>query len=210
MADKQEISDKENGAENAIVEEILASAGDHYDGGSPESRADIATEWVDAFGDVDEPSTIIGIMVDAGYWDAKVAREVYDHVNDPSFFLADQIEELHDKISPIWEPEDVDGMDVVYALCNRDADLDKLVEMADDDEVYEMGATYKVVRYACDGVDAHGLMDGDAYDYVFTSREEAQEWIEENGGVCENSEGLYDTDPDHPGDYGYTIERIEE
>ena len=118
----------------AEVGELLASMGSAYDGGSPDTRADIAEEWVDAFGDEPDALSLISIMAEAGYWDANIARDVYNHVNDPAYYLEDQVEELHDKIGPVWERQDPNGMSVAYALCNRDADLDKLVETADAEE----------------------------------------------------------------------------
>ena len=109
------------------VIKILMDAGDHCSGGSEEEAKGIAEEWINLFSDVDDPIGEIEVMVDLGYWDPGTAREVRDHVYDPTCWLSDCVDEWHDKVSPVWDPMD-DRMDVPYALCNRDTSISKLTK----------------------------------------------------------------------------------
>ena len=110
------------------IKEIIMNAGDAFDGGCEECREEIADEWAYKFEGVNDPMGTIQVLVNAGYWDTSIAREIYDHVNHPSYYLEDQLSEFREKYNPIWEQMSlfIDGMDVVYALCNNDISLTRL------------------------------------------------------------------------------------
>ena len=91
----------------------LAAHGAMFDGGSDASRADIAADWDDH----DFHAAQAARWMDAGYWDAGTAAEARDAGYTPRTALA----------YPAGHKLAKSGMDPIYAACNGDIALAKLV-----------------------------------------------------------------------------------
>jgi len=91
----------------------LASHGAMFDGGSEASRRDIAEDWADH----DFTAAQADRWMDAGYWDAATAAEARDMGYTPDTCLA----------YPADSASDWSGMEPIYAACNNDIALAKLV-----------------------------------------------------------------------------------
>jgi hypothetical protein len=93
------------------IETILCSAGAMFDGGSDQSRAEIAEDWADH----DFSAREVSVWIDAGCWDAGTAAELRGAGFRPGC----------DKLA--YRPgEEISGMDAMYAFCNSDTSLKKL------------------------------------------------------------------------------------
>lgn len=104
--------------------DALRGRGAAFDGGSAESRLDIAEAWAKEFEDVADAEA----YMDAGVWDADTASELRGAGVTPAD-LDDADGRVSDDIR-----ERVEGLGVVYALCNGDLLLSRLLaDLARDD-----------------------------------------------------------------------------